>query len=81
VVYTAIGFFVGRAGGAWLGLVVATGAPLCGYLTVRVAERAQHVGGPLEGYKFVREHGADLHAVLLHRSQVVDAARSVLAAT
>ena len=81
LVYTALGFFVGRAAGAWPGLLAAIGAPLCGYLTVRVAERAQKVGGLVEGYKFVSARGTDLHSVLVHRSQVVDAARAVLAAT
>jgi 1-acyl-sn-glycerol-3-phosphate acyltransferase len=81
LVYAALGFFVGRAAGAWLGLLAAVGAPLCGYVTVRVAERAQKVGGLVEGYTFVRARGTDLQSVLAHRSQVVDAARAVLAAT
>lgn len=81
VVYAALGFFVGRADGAWLGLLAAIGAPFCGYVTVRLAERAQRVGGLLEGYRIVRARGTDLHAVRTHRSEVVDAARSLLAAT
>jgi hypothetical protein len=80
VVYAALGFFVGRAYGAWFGLLAAIGAPMCGYVTVRLAERAQRVGGLLEGYKIVRERGADLQAVRIHRSELVEAARSVLAA-
>ena len=81
LVYAALGIFVGRAYGAWFGLLTAIGTPLCGYMTVRLAERAQRVGGLLERYKIVKERGADLHSLLLHRSEVVDAARSVLAAT
>ncbi len=79
LVYATLGFFVGRAFGAWFGLLAALGAPLCGYVSVRLGERVQRVGGLLEGYRIVRARGTDLHSVLVHRSQVVDAARSVLA--
>jgi glycerol-3-phosphate O-acyltransferase / dihydroxyacetone phosphate acyltransferase len=78
LVYAALGFFVGRAYGAWLGLLAALGAPLCGYVSVRFAERVQRVGGLMEGYRIVRARGTDLDAVLVHRSQVIDAARAVL---
>jgi glycerol-3-phosphate O-acyltransferase/dihydroxyacetone phosphate acyltransferase len=78
LVYAALGFLVGRAYGAWLGLLAALAAPLCGYVSVRLAERVQRIGGLLEGYRIVRARGTDLDAVLVHRSQVVDAARAVL---
>jgi glycerol-3-phosphate O-acyltransferase / dihydroxyacetone phosphate acyltransferase len=80
LVYAALGFVVGRAFGAWAGLGVALGAPLCGYATVRLAERAQRVGGLLEGYRALRDHRADLEGVLRHRSSLVDAALAVLGA-
>ncbi len=80
LVYTALGVFVGRAYGAWLGLLAALAAPLCGYVSVRLGERVQRVGGLLEGSRIVRARGTDLNSVLVQRSQVVDAAWSVLAA-
>jgi glycerol-3-phosphate O-acyltransferase/dihydroxyacetone phosphate acyltransferase len=80
LVYAALGFVVGRAFGAWAGLLVAVASPFCGYATVRLAERAQRVGGLLEGYRALRDHRADLEGVLRRRSLLVDAARQVLAA-
>ena len=80
LVYAILGFFVGRALGAWLGLLAALAAPLCGYVSVRLGERVQRVGGLLEGYRIVSARRTDLDSVLVHRAQVVDAARSVLAA-
>jgi glycerol-3-phosphate O-acyltransferase/dihydroxyacetone phosphate acyltransferase len=79
LVYAALGFFAGRAFGAWAGLVVALAAPLCGYATVRLAERAQRIGGLLEGYRAIRGHRGDLESILAHRSTVVDAAAELLA--
>ena len=52
--YTVIGVLVGTHWGAWLGLVAAVVAPLCGYLAVRLFERVKHVGGLLEGYRTMR---------------------------
>ena len=78
LVYATLGFFVGRAYGAWLGLLAALTAPLCGYVSVRLAERVQRIGGLLEGYRIVRARGTSLDSVLVHRSQVVDGARAVL---
>jgi glycerol-3-phosphate O-acyltransferase / dihydroxyacetone phosphate acyltransferase len=79
LVYAVIGFVVGRAFGAWAGLAAALGAPLCGYATVRLAERAQRVGGLLEGYRALKDRRVDLEGVLRRRSQLVDAAQQVLA--
>jgi hypothetical protein len=79
LVYATLGFFVGRAFGAWAGLLVALAAPLCGYATVRLAERAQRIGGLLEGYRAMRGHRVDLQSILAHRSMVVDAAATLLA--
>jgi glycerol-3-phosphate O-acyltransferase / dihydroxyacetone phosphate acyltransferase len=79
-VYAALGFFAGRSFGAGAGLLVALAAPLCGYATVRLAERAQRIGGLLEGYRALRGHRVDLESILAHRSSVVDAAAKLLAA-
>jgi glycerol-3-phosphate O-acyltransferase / dihydroxyacetone phosphate acyltransferase len=79
LVYAALGFLAGRAYGAWAGLVVALAAPLCGYATVRLAERAQRVGGLVEGYRALRGHRVDLESILALRSTVVGAAAKLLA--
>jgi glycerol-3-phosphate O-acyltransferase/dihydroxyacetone phosphate acyltransferase len=79
LVYAALGFFAGRAYGAWAGLSVALAAPLCGYATVRLAERAQRVGGLLEGYRALRGHRVDLESILADRSTVLDTAAKLLA--
>jgi 1-acyl-sn-glycerol-3-phosphate acyltransferase len=78
VVYAVVGFFVGRSAGAVAGLLVAIGAPLCGYVTVRLAERLQRIGGLLEAYRTLRQRQDHVGAVLAHRSAVLDAARAVL---
>jgi glycerol-3-phosphate O-acyltransferase / dihydroxyacetone phosphate acyltransferase len=80
VVYAALGFFVGRAFGAWAGALSAVGAPLCGYATVRLAERVQRIGGLLEGYRALRERRADVPTVRAERSAIVDQVQSLLAA-
>jgi glycerol-3-phosphate O-acyltransferase/dihydroxyacetone phosphate acyltransferase len=79
VVYAALGFFVGRAFGAWAGALSAIGAPLCGYATVRLAERVQRIGGLLEGYRALRERRADVPTVRAERSVIVDLVQSLLA--
>jgi glycerol-3-phosphate O-acyltransferase / dihydroxyacetone phosphate acyltransferase len=79
LVYAAIGFFVGKAFGAWAGALAAIAAPVCGYATVRWAEWAQSVGGLLQGYRTVREHRADFRIVRDERSAIVERAQAVLA--
>ncbi len=78
LVYAALGVIVGRAAGAWAGLLTVIAAPLCGYVTVRVAERISRIGGLVEGYRTVRSRNAVLGTVLAHRASVVDAASAVL---
>jgi glycerol-3-phosphate O-acyltransferase/dihydroxyacetone phosphate acyltransferase len=78
VVYAALGFVVGRHYGAWDGLVVAVASPLCGYVTVRVAERVKRIGGLVEGYRIIRDHRADWTHLLNQRALVVEAAQTVL---
>jgi len=79
LVYAASGFFAGRAFGAWAGVLASIGAPLSGYVAVRLVERVQRVGGLMEGYRIVRERRADLKTVHDERLQIVELARSVLA--
>jgi hypothetical protein len=78
VVYVALGIVVGRAAGPWAGLLVAVAAPLCGYVTVRVAERVKRIGGLVEGYRTVKDRKVVLATVFAQRRAVVDAARAVL---
>jgi hypothetical protein len=80
LVYAALGVLAALAFGPWVGLLVAVGAPLSGYVTVRMAERITRIGGLLEGYRTVRGRQAVLATVFAHRSSVVGAAQVLLAA-
>jgi 1-acyl-sn-glycerol-3-phosphate acyltransferase len=80
IVYAVLGVLAGRAYGPWAGLAAAVGSPLCGYVTVRLAERVQRIGGLLEGARTVRDRGTVLATVAAHRADVVSAATSVLSA-
>jgi glycerol-3-phosphate O-acyltransferase / dihydroxyacetone phosphate acyltransferase len=79
IVYAALGVLAGRAFGAWVGLAVAVAAPGCGYVAVRLGERAQRIGGLLEGYRTVRDRRGVLRTVVARRAEVVRAAAAVLA--
>jgi glycerol-3-phosphate O-acyltransferase / dihydroxyacetone phosphate acyltransferase len=79
LVYATMGFLVGRAFGIWAGVLAAIAAPICGYATVRWAEWAQSVGGLLQGYRTIREHGADFRIVRDEGLAIVDSAQAVLA--
>jgi 1-acyl-sn-glycerol-3-phosphate acyltransferase len=80
VVYVVLGVVVGEAWGPWAGLGAALAAPVCGYLTVRLAERVKRIGGVVAGARVVRQRRAVLATVLDHRRAVVDAAGIVLGA-
>jgi len=80
IVYALLGVLVGRAIGPWAGLGVAVAAPLCGCVTVRLAERITRIGGLVEGYRTVKGRRAVLDTVFAHRTSVVDAAGAVLVA-
>jgi glycerol-3-phosphate O-acyltransferase / dihydroxyacetone phosphate acyltransferase len=80
IVYALLGVLVGRAFGPWAGLGAAVAAPLCGYVTVRLAERITRIGGLVEGYRIVKGRRAVLDTVFAHRTSVVDAAGAVLVA-
>ncbi len=79
--YLAIGVVVGSRFGAGWGLLAAAGAPTCGYLAVRVAERIRRVGGAVAGYRAVRAGGPHLSALRSQRVAVVEAGRAVVAGT
>jgi glycerol-3-phosphate O-acyltransferase/dihydroxyacetone phosphate acyltransferase len=72
--YAVIGFVVGRRFGAWYGLLAALGAPLCGYVAVRLFERVKRIGGLLEGYRTMRGRKDVVASVFAHRDDVVTAA-------
>ena len=76
--YLAIGVVVGSRFGAGWGLLAAVGAPTCGYLAVRLAERIRRVGGAVAGYRAMRSGGSDLAALRSERTAVVDAGRAVM---
>jgi 1-acyl-sn-glycerol-3-phosphate acyltransferase len=79
--YLAIGVVVGSRFGAGWGLLAAAGAPTCGGLAVRVAERIRRVGGAVAGYRAVRAGGPTLAALRSERVAVAEAGRSVVTGT
>lgn len=56
--YVGLALAVGRREGVLTGVAVFLGAPLCGYVAVRLAELARDGGGVLEGYHLVGHHAA-----------------------
>jgi glycerol-3-phosphate O-acyltransferase/dihydroxyacetone phosphate acyltransferase len=78
IVYVVLGFLVGERFGPLWGVVAAAGAPLCGYLTVRMAERVRRLGGVIRGVRAARQLGPVFAAVVADRVAVVEAARAVL---
>jgi hypothetical protein len=78
LIYAALGVVAGRAFGAWVGLAVAVASPMCGYATVRMAERIIRIGGVLEGSRTMTARKAVLATVVAHRNDVVQAACAVL---
>jgi 1-acyl-sn-glycerol-3-phosphate acyltransferase len=77
-VYVALGVTIGRAYGAPAGLLAAVGAPVCGYLTVRMAERVRRMGGALEVLALTRHPGTLRGSLLADRAAVVAAAGAAL---
>jgi glycerol-3-phosphate O-acyltransferase/dihydroxyacetone phosphate acyltransferase len=78
IVYVALGVLAGQRFGPLWGVVAAAGAPLCGYLTVRMAERIRRLGGVIQGVRAVRNLGPAFAAVAADRAAAVDAAQVVL---
>jgi 1-acyl-sn-glycerol-3-phosphate acyltransferase len=79
VVYVALGVSIGVAFGAPFGALAALGAPLCGYLAVRMIERLRRMGGAIEGFRWAAAKGPVVESVLRDRAAVVAAAHRVLA--
>jgi glycerol-3-phosphate O-acyltransferase / dihydroxyacetone phosphate acyltransferase len=80
-VYVVLGVSIGEAFGAFFGTLAAVGAPVCGYLAIRMNERLRRMGGAIEGFRWAGHQGPVLASVLRHRGAVVDAAHQVLAST
>jgi glycerol-3-phosphate O-acyltransferase/dihydroxyacetone phosphate acyltransferase len=77
-VYVVLGVVVGASYGFALGLAVALGAPVCGYVTVGTAERLRRVIRAVAGYRAARRGGADLGSLRARRAVVVDAASALI---
>jgi hypothetical protein len=80
-VYLVLGVVVGTNYGFGFGLIAAVGAPVCGYLTVGLAERLRRVTRAVAGYRSVRDRGADMAALRAQRAEVVGAASALIGAT
>jgi 1-acyl-sn-glycerol-3-phosphate acyltransferase len=76
--YVTFGVLVGRRKGVLAGLAAAAAAPASGYVTVRVAERLQQVGGLTHASTVLRERGDVVPALLAERAGVVAAATTLL---
>ncbi len=76
--YLALAILVGLRAGALWGVAVAVGAPVCGYLDVRLYERIRRVGDLVEAVRATRDRGDVLASVAAHRDAVVRAASVLL---
>ncbi len=56
-VYVVLGVSIGEAFGAPFGALAAVGAPVCGYLAVRMTERLRRMGGAIEGFRWAGGKG------------------------
>jgi 1-acyl-sn-glycerol-3-phosphate acyltransferase len=70
-VYLVLGVVVGVQYGFGFGLIAAVGAPVCGYLTVDMAERLGRVTRAVAGYRSARRGDADMAALRARRAVVV----------
>jgi 1-acyl-sn-glycerol-3-phosphate acyltransferase len=77
-VYTVLGVVVGASYGFGVGLAVALGAPVCGYLTIGMAERLRRVVRAVAGYRSARHGGADLASLRARRNVVIGAASALI---
>ncbi len=81
VTYLVIAEVVRRKRG-WLAAAIAfVAAPLSGYATLRLSERARSAGGLMEGASIVHSRRVVLPTVLAHRAEVVRQARELVAGT
>ena len=76
--YVTFGVLVGRRRGVLAGVAAAAAAPAAGYVTVRVAERLQQVGGVSHASTVLRERQDLVPALLAQRAAVVTAATTLL---
>ncbi|MGH9046861.1 MAG: hypothetical protein ACRDVW_06045, partial [Acidimicrobiales bacterium] len=60
----------------WEGLVAGVGAPVCGYVAVRLSERLNRLGGAVAGYRAVRR--ASLSAARQQRLELVTIVRRLV---
>jgi hypothetical protein len=79
-VYLMVGVVVGASYGFGFGLIAAVGAPVCGYLTVGMAERLRRVTRAVAGYRSARRGDADMAALRAQRTVVVGAASALIGA-
>jgi uncharacterized protein YunC (DUF1805 family) len=70
-VYLVLGVVVGVQYGFGFGLIAAVGAPVCGYLTVDMAERLGRVTRAVAGYRSARRGDADMAALRARRAVLV----------
>jgi glycerol-3-phosphate O-acyltransferase / dihydroxyacetone phosphate acyltransferase len=75
--YLVLAEVVRRRRGAWAAAGAFVAAPLSGYAALRVGERAEAVGGWMEGARAVRARRVVLPTVLAHRAYVVRRARDL----
>ncbi len=75
--YTLLGVVVGRSRGPAAGMVAAAGAPACGYVAVRMAERIRRMGGARQGLRLARDRRALVDSLLAHRAAVLHEARAL----
>jgi glycerol-3-phosphate O-acyltransferase / dihydroxyacetone phosphate acyltransferase len=75
--YLVIAEVVRRKRGWLAGAIAFVAAPLSGYATLRLSERAKSAGGLIEGAGIVRSRRAFLPTVLAHRAEVVRQARVI----
>jgi hypothetical protein len=78
--YLAIAEVVRRKRGPVYATAAFLAAPLSGYATLRLSERAKAVGGLMEGASIVRSRQMVLPTVLGHRAEVVRRAQDLVAA-
>ncbi len=73
--YLVLAEVVRRRFGGWAAAGAFLAAPLSGYAALRLAERAEAVGGWMEGARIVRARRVVLPTVLAHRADLVRRAR------
>jgi hypothetical protein len=78
-VYVTLAVLAGERFGVLAGVVAFVACPACGYLTVRMIERARRLGGLLAGYRVVRDRGAVVQSVVDRRAAMVAGVHAAVA--